>query len=1188
MTEEQNKNSGQERSDNAPQETKKRRPLWVRMLMWFGASVLTLALLVVLLISLVVWILTPDKLTPMVNRYASEYLVADVNARRVELTFWHTFPRFTLDVDSLEITSRALRNLPDSVRRSLPADADSLLFVKKFSGGINLTSLAKGDISIYDVNIGGTRVNLVRVDSLTANYLIMPPSEPEAEEEKPLKMPDISINRFAITDGLEARFRIPSDSLDCSLGVHRAALADSSSAGRPLYTLSTTGAVKAALAMFNLKETPFGIDGNIEWESKNPLQVGLQDFSVRIGEVEARFSTRVDMTEPLTVNDFTASVPKVELTKVVALVPEAYSGLFQELDLDTDLKLEMSAKILKPYRPTSEELPVVDVTFKADAGKVILGRLNLDRFTIDVDADVDLNNPDGAKIKLNDLSASGKAMKFNLKGSVRNPVTDPSVTASFDGMLTIQNLPQQLLDKLPCAVRGVVRGKADVRTRLSYLTPRKFHRAKIDGEISLDDFRMAMTDGSLDTYLRHAVFHLGSNSSITVKDQMVDSMLMASLSIDTVALVTPEMLLGGSKMEVRIGARNMASSADTSQINPIGATIKAGRLVMRSDSDSVRIRLRNPQISASLQRYEGKGRSPLLKALVKSGFMMYADRYNRAMLRNGEATLVLHPKGKPQMSARRQARFDSIAVLYPELSSDSIMALMRRQTRHALVEYDKTRQGREDVTVELDKSTRNMFMRWNASGSLKASRVRVFTPYFPSRNTLSGLNMSFSTDSIVLSETKLRIDNSDFTFSGSVHNLRRALMSRHGSPYKLDFNVKSDTIDVNHLIATMIRGSVFADKIAAGTMGTLDDSESEDYLQRQLDSEVPDTSRTAVIIPSNITARFAMQANHVLYSNLWLHGLDGLVEVYDGAVNLDKLKAYTNIGAVSFSALYQAPTADDLSLAAAICVRRLNLRSVLDMMPQIDSLLPLLGEVRGIVDTDMALTTELDRNMDLKLNTLNMVLKISGDSLQLLDNETFRTIAKWMLFKKKDRNLIDHMDVELAIHDGYIDLYPFIFDLDRYRLGVRGSNDAAFNLDYHVAVIKSPIPFKFGINIKGTPEKMKIRLGRARINDKTVAESRRITDTVRVNLVNEIRQVFRRGIRSAGSKGLKLNDGRRAGSGAGPRMLIPAEDAFNYADSVMLIQQGLIERPKGFVMPGDSVVKPVNDKKSRNKKKVAK
>ncbi len=1185
MTEDKDIPPAPETSDPSvasPAKKKKKRPLWARILIWLGVTAASLALLVVLLVSLVVWILTPEKLTPLVNKYASEYLIADVNARRVELTFWHTFPRLTLDVDSLEITSRSLRDLPDSVRQTLPSDADSLLYVRKFSGGINIASLAKGEISIYDVDIHDARANLVQVDSLTANYLIMPPSEKE-ESEEPFVMPDISINRFSIADGMSVRYRWPSDTIDCTVGLHRVALADSASDGRPLYTISTDGFAEATLAMLKLPRTPFGLDGNIEWESRNPMQVGLDNFCVRIGDVKAILAGRVDMTEPLTVHEFTAELPRVELMKIVEVIPPDYKEMFN--GFDTDLTVEMRGKLMKPYSPGGKDLPVIDVAMKAVGGKVVYGRLNLSKLIVDVNARVDLNNPDGAEIDLNEFAASGKAIDFTLSGSVRNPVSDPLIDALFDGTLTIQNLPQQLLEKFPCVIRGVIHGKADVKTRLSYLTPKNFHRAKIDGEITLDDFRMAMTDGSLDAFIKHGSFRLGSRSQITVKDHLVDSMLTASLTIDTLALLTPEMVLSGSALDARVGARNVASSADTTQINPIGAVISARRITMRSDSDSIRLRLRQPQISASLQRYEGKGRSPLLRAEVKSDFIMYADRYNRAMIRDAEASLKMYPKGRPVMSAARQAQFDSIAVAHPELTADSVMGLMRQRSRRDVAAYDNSREGREEITVEIDKPMRNMLMRWNASGTLKAGRVRVFTPYFPSRNTLTGLDMAFSTDSVVLEKTRLEIDNSDFTFSGSIHDLRRALMSRRGVPYKLEFNVESDTIDINHLMATMIRGAVFADRIEAGTMRGLSDTESEEALQRQLDSEIPDTARTAVLIPSNISAQFTMKAKHVLYSDLWLHGLDGLVEMYDGALNLDRLRAYTNIGAVNFSALYQAPTVNELSLAAAVQVKRLNLRSVLDMMPQIDSLLPLLSEVRGIVDTDLALTTELDPNMDLKLNTLNMALKISGDSLQLLDNETFHTIAKWMLFKQKDRNMIDHMDVELAIHDGYIDLYPFIFDMDRYRLGVRGSNDAAFNLDYHVAVIKSPIPFKFGINIKGTPDKMKIRLGKARIDEKTVAASRQITDTVRVNLVKEINQIFRRGIRTAGANGLKLNDGRRAGSGASDQAGSQAEDSFTHADSVMLIQQGLIDRPAGFIMPGDSIQSTTVDKKTKKKKK---
>ena len=33
----------------------------------------------------------------------------------------------------------------------------------------------------------------------------------------------------------------------------------------------------------------------------------------------------------------------------------------------------------------------------------------------------------------------------------------------------------------------------------------------------------------------------------------------------------------------------------------------------------------------------------------------------------------------------------------------------------------------------------------------------------------------------------------------------------------------------------------------------------------------------------------------------------------------------------------------------------------------------------------------------------------------------------------------------------------------------------ALNFDYHSAFLKSPLPFKFGINIKGNPDKYKVR-----------------------------------------------------------------------------------------------------------------
>lgn len=162
-------------SGKAPEAGRKRRPWWVRVLKWLGISAAVIVAMVLVVVTLVVWILSPTKLTPLVERHASEYLNADLRAQRIELTFWHTFPHLTLDVDSLRLTSRSLRGLPDSIAATLPSDADSLLTLGRFHGEIDLLPLLAGRIALRDVELHRPAVNLVQVSDSVANYLIMPP-----------------------------------------------------------------------------------------------------------------------------------------------------------------------------------------------------------------------------------------------------------------------------------------------------------------------------------------------------------------------------------------------------------------------------------------------------------------------------------------------------------------------------------------------------------------------------------------------------------------------------------------------------------------------------------------------------------------------------------------------------------------------------------------------------------------------------------------------------------------------------------------------------------------------------------------------------------------------------------------------------------------------------------------------------
>lgn len=1159
--------------------TGKRKPLWRRVLKWTAWIVGTLTALLVVAICVVLLYLTPERLTGLVNRYAGDFIDADVHVGRVELTFWSTFPRFNLEVSDLTLVSRSLRSLPPEQRSQLPADADSLLSLDRFSGGIHIVKLINGDIDLYDVELQSPRINLLIVNDSINNFNIIPPSEPSTE---PSTVPNISINRFEITGELTARLQVPKDSIDLQL-----MLAQTSLGGKdaPTYALRFAGATSARLADRRIPLLPFSINGSIDWDLHKPEKVGLRDFRFAVADIPVDFSAQLAIAEQFRIDSLSVDMAKIPVGKIIRYFPSGFDDLIAPVKgLDTDLTMSVEARLKRPYVVGTDSLPSVDARLRAEAGRIRFEDLNLSRFDLDVEADVDGDDLDRSVVKINRLAAKGQASDAEIRGTIKSPISDPDIDMQFRGRIDFGRLPAKLLASLPVTVRGLLEGNARGRFRLSHLSPRQFHRAKIDGLLTLSDFRASMRDGSMDAMVGRGELKLGTSASIALGDRLVDSLLTTSLSIDTAAVNAAGIILTGSRLTANVGMRNTATSSDTTKINPIGATLRAGRLTLTADSGATDMRLRDATLRAVLTRFNGESRSPLLTIDIDADRLGGRTPELAGGVMGARASIVLHPRARKPMTARMQARVDSLAAIYPGLSTDSLMALARQVSRRNA--DAAATDGTVNIDMKVDNSLASLLRLWQLSGTLQTQRGGVYTHYYPVRTSIRDLDMTFSTDSVVVRNASIRSGKSDFRIYGAIRNIRRAVTSRRNRPIEIQFDVNSSTIDVNDLSATLMRGAASTSPAAAATMDLIAEG-NVDVAEILPDAALAETEESgtaaAIIVPSNVKVDLNISADRIHYNDFWFNQFKGQMSVYDGAVSLDQLRASTDMGTINMTALYSAPRPSEIRFAAALGLRRLNLHHLLRQMPHIDSLMPMLRGIEGIVDAQLALTTDLDSAMNIRFNTLDMALRLKGDSLVLLDSETFRTVAKWMMFKNKQRNMIDHMDVEVMVHDGWLDLYPVIFDIDRYRIGVVGNNDLDFNLDYHVAVLKSPIPFKFGINIKGTPEKMKIRLGKSKINEKTAASSRHLTDSLRVNLVREISRSFKRGIMSAGIKGLRMQQ-----IGSGGRQTAGGDestDQLNAADSAVFIKEGLMPAPEGYVDPLTEPTSSDKDKKKKKKKK---
>lgn len=1115
-----------------------------KILSWVVVSIL---LIVVVALCCVVWVLTPERITPIVEKYANEYVVdAEVGVDRVELTFWSSFPRLRVDVDSLKITSHALDRVKTPTM--IPDDASHLLSIGHFHAGVDVLALLSGKIEVYDVQLHRPMVNIVALNDSVTNIAIFPPSEPDSTPSESLtSLPDITLDRFVIVDAMPLRYRSLADSIDVGITLGATQIAGQET---PQYTVTLTGDASALLPPTVLEpDVPIGIDGTIDWSPSAPMSISLNGFDINVAELKSTLNASMDFANLPTINTLDYKIHRLSLADVMTHIPQEYRKPLEMIKID--LAVSVGAELLKPFVLSDSVLPTMRVSVDVHEGQLVIGDKHKPlTLSASVAANVVGDKLDASVVKLNYMKVNGVSIDADLKGTFSSLLTDPKVNADFNGKIFFDNLPQIALKMIPGKVSGVLSANTSLDLRLSHLSKTDFHKAKLKGEATLHNF--SFEDSLTDFYTRSATFKLGTSNSFVRNEHRVDSLLTASVKIDSASVKYGGLDVRINDVRAGVGCKNVASSTDSTAINPISGTFKMSKMVFRSD-DSTRVRMQGVSCRASLRRFKENNKIPQLSLLIDANRINYGDPLNRLNLSGGKINVMAHLRPRRPMPAQLKARFDSIAQVHPDISGDSIYKLMRprnmRQSRNIAANNDG-----EMLDFALDNSAKDLLRRWNVKGNIEAKRGRLFTPYFPLRNRLENVNVAFTTDSVVFRGIKYKVGRSDFSISGRIDNIRQALTSRSGrTPLDIKFFLSSDTIDVNQLAEAAFTGAAFAEKVAGGNI-TIANIEDEDSLQAALDNLQDTTTTSAIIIPKNLTATFNMRAKNVIYADMLMNTFRGNVLLRNGALNMRNLSADTDMGSLGMSALYSAPNKRDINFGFGLQIKDLQLNKLLNMLPAIDSIMPMMKNFEGIINADIAATTDVDSLMNIEMSTLNAALKLHGDSLVLLDADTFKMLSKWLMFKNKKRNMIDNVEVEILVENSMLELFPFMFDIDRYRLGVMGHNDMAFNFDYHVSVLKSPLPFKFGLNVSGNADDMKIRVGKAKVKENMTNQRVAIVDTTRINLLNQIENVFRRGVK-LGKMKIERN---------GQSMLNRSEtesDTISHADSLLLIKEGLLPAP---------------------------
>lgn len=375
---------------------------------------------------------------------------------------------------------------------------------------------------------------------------------------------------------------------------------------------------------------------------------------------------------------------------------------------------------------------------------------------------------------------------------------------------------------------------------------------------------------------------------------------------------------------------------------------------------------------------------------------------------------------------------------------------------------------------------------WMPKGIIGFDRLRLRTPEFGLPIRMKKTVLTVDGPTVTLKNAALRVGRSDMVATGKVIGAYRAMTA--GGLLTANLAISSNMIDCNQLINSL--------------------SSPQDSVELVTDT-IPSELKLFVV-PANINFELQTNLKKVMFDKMEFENVHGAIDIKDQAIHLKDLSMRALDAQMRAVVVYKASSPRGGYAGFDFEIQDINVAKLVDFIPALDTIVPMLRSFKGHVQFDVAADARLDSMMSIRIPTLRSAIHIKGDSLVLMDGETFAEISKMLMFKNKKENVFDSLSVNVTVKDGNVIIYPFLVEIDRYRAAIGGRQGLDMSLDYHISILKSPLPFKAGVNITGTLDKMKFRIGKAKYKDAITPVEIHKVDSTRTHMGEEIVNRFKR------------------------------------------------------------------------------
>ena len=1010
------------------------------------------SLLIILTVAIAIaihFVFTPAKLTPVVVNIANQNLNAKLDLGSVDLTFFSSFPRFGLRLTDGTLVSKALRDTSWLRRDTLVTFSKATLVVNP------IDYLQKQRISIYRLTIDSARVYAHVDKDGRANWDIMPSSTVET----PADTTSTDTTRIA-TGGIDIRrlaLRHASVTFDDRQAHVFANLWDANlrlqahlhkgySMLRIDYSNRNILFWQEGELLANRIATRLQTDLRLI-RSQRTLELKDALLDINGIQLDLKGTLRRDTVAKAANVDLQYSLHAPSLETVLRMIP---ASVLKKEDVNAQGEVTVNGTLKGLYGKKQMPLATLKVDINQASAQYKGMPYGIDEISADFFGQVDLMKKAPSYADLKIFRFRGAHTDILADARIDDLLGDPDITFHTTSTVDLTALSQTFPLQEGVSMGGKLDADIKLRCRLSTLKKQDIGHIKAGGKLNMEGLFLRDVNKGFD-FTSDATFAFMGNN-----------VLGAKATINNMQLQSRRLNSNLQNLTATIGTTN---PQDTTRIAHMKCNLTLNRLKASMPLDSIDAYCGKTTASVELKPSDRNKERPHITFTLKADTLFgHMGDSLRAFCRSTSGTITLQP-------GRRNTDKPQIGL---KLNADTLFCRMGSM---------KMGMDKAGIAVTADKLRDSV---WIPKGIVGFNRLSIRTPQCALPIRMMKTSVTVGNRAITLRNATMRIGRSDLTASGSVHDLYGAMKFHKTLRAKLDLT--SRNLNCNQLIRSL--------------------SFPEDTLQAETDTTA--TNLKLFVIPRNVDFELTTNLRRVRYGKMLFTDVKGDVDVRNQAIHLKELSMEGMGATMKTTLLYRAARPQAGYAGFDFKLHDVNIGHLVDFVPSLDSIVPMLRSFEGVVDFNVAAATALDSCFNLKIPSLRSAIHIKGDSLVLMDGETFAEISKKFLFKNKERNLIDSIAVNISVQDGNVTVYPFVIQMDRYRAAVGGTQDLAMNFDYHISILKSPIPFKLGLNIRGNLDKMKFGLGKAKYKDAvTPVEIRKVDSTI-VRMGDQIVRDFRR------------------------------------------------------------------------------